>query len=434
MAVKVRRLRQARDLDVAAPESLRPDSCRRDGRLLRVMRAARSPRRHGGPWEQAEQHDAELAEDVRALRQVINSAASHGTSSPEAHAEMWQEELHAARAEMEARRAGGGGGPAEGRRRSPRSRRSPRRGSPRSSSPRSEERLSLRERVSLLEAELLAEQQARRAMAVDHQAAADAWLHAHRETVSTHEQEIRAIRMVAAEIAANQAKAATRTPAPASPTSPKVRKSSRELKSALREVKQLKRAIAAMEAERASEREKAAAERRQAQLTRRLTDSLPRPEVNSIWQHYKHSAQAPKRYRVVGVARHSETEDVLVAYRALYGERELWVRPLQMWCEEVTVPQPWPDGQELCRPRFVIEQHAPRARARQDSQTREQEDDAPSAEPARYRAVVQVLVSAPAPPSIGATRHCDVDVGDRLSAAPRRRFAVFCQAGHAGCG
>ena len=253
-------------------------------------------------------------------------------------------------------------------------------------------------------------------MAVDHQAAADAWLHAHRETVSTHEQEIRAIRMVAAEIAANQAKAATRTPAPASPTSPKVRKSSRELKSALREVKQLKRAIAAMEAERASEREKAAAERRQAQLTRRLTDSLPRPEVNSIWQHYKHSAQAPKRYRVVGVARHSETEDVLVAYRALYGERE-----------------PGPDGQELCRPRFVIEQHAPR-RARQDSQTREQEDDAPSAEPARYRAVVQVLVSAPAPPPIGPTRHCDVDVGDRLSAAPRRRFAVFCQAGHAGCG
>eukprot|EP01048_Picozoa_sp_COSAG05_P041577 COSAG05_NODE_21956_length_268_cov_0.609467_1_plen_84_part_01 len=84
---------------------------------------------------------------------------------------------------MEARRAGGGGGLAEGRRRSPRSRRSPRRGSPRSSSPRSEERLSLRERVSLLEAELLAEQQARRAMAVDHQAAADAWLHAHRETV-----------------------------------------------------------------------------------------------------------------------------------------------------------------------------------------------------------------------------------------------------------
>ncbi|NNL11805.1 MAG: DUF1653 domain-containing protein, partial [Pseudomonadales bacterium] len=41
-----------------------------------------------------------------------------------------------------------------------------------------------------------------------------------------------------------------------------------------------------------------------------------------IYQHYK-----GPRYRVYGVARHSETEEILVMYRALYGEYGLWVRP-----------------------------------------------------------------------------------------------------------
>ena len=41
-------------------------------------------------------------------------------------------------------------------------------------------------------------------------------------------------------------------------------------------------------------------------------------------------------YRVEGVARHSETLEEMVVYRALYGEGGLWVRPAAMWNETVT--------------------------------------------------------------------------------------------------
>ena len=40
-------------------------------------------------------------------------------------------------------------------------------------------------------------------------------------------------------------------------------------------------------------------------------------------------------YEVIGVARHSETEEPMVVYRALYGKGGLWVRPLAMWNEQV---------------------------------------------------------------------------------------------------
>jgi hypothetical protein len=50
------------------------------------------------------------------------------------------------------------------------------------------------------------------------------------------------------------------------------------------------------------------------------------------YRHYK-----GKTYQVLGVAKHSETENQLVVYRALYGECELWVRPLEMFREQVEV-------------------------------------------------------------------------------------------------
>ena len=42
-----------------------------------------------------------------------------------------------------------------------------------------------------------------------------------------------------------------------------------------------------------------------------------------------------KEYEVLGVARHSETDEELVVYRALYGDFGLWVRPVSMWNEAV---------------------------------------------------------------------------------------------------
>jgi hypothetical protein len=63
-----------------------------------------------------------------------------------------------------------------------------------------------------------------------------------------------------------------------------------------------------------------------------------------LYRHYK-----GQRYRVLGTARHSETEELLVLYQALYGERGLWVRPAAMFAETVTE-----DGVNV--PRFALEQ------------------------------------------------------------------------------
>ncbi len=49
-----------------------------------------------------------------------------------------------------------------------------------------------------------------------------------------------------------------------------------------------------------------------------------------IYRHFKGN-----RYRVLFTARHSETEEELVVYQALYGEGGYWVRPAAMWNEEV---------------------------------------------------------------------------------------------------
>ena len=48
------------------------------------------------------------------------------------------------------------------------------------------------------------------------------------------------------------------------------------------------------------------------------------------YRHFK-----GKEYEVLGVARHSETQEELVVYRALYGDFGLWVRPARMWNETV---------------------------------------------------------------------------------------------------
>ena len=50
------------------------------------------------------------------------------------------------------------------------------------------------------------------------------------------------------------------------------------------------------------------------------------------YRHYKGN-----EYQVLGVAKHSEDESELVVYQPLYGERGLWVRPLEMFTETVQV-------------------------------------------------------------------------------------------------
>ena len=49
---------------------------------------------------------------------------------------------------------------------------------------------------------------------------------------------------------------------------------------------------------------------------------------NGIYQHYKGN-----KYEVIGIAKHSETLEDLVVYRALYDNKvsQLWVRPLKMF-------------------------------------------------------------------------------------------------------
>ncbi|MGE0470878.1 MAG: hypothetical protein Nkreftii_004164 [Candidatus Nitrospira kreftii] len=49
-----------------------------------------------------------------------------------------------------------------------------------------------------------------------------------------------------------------------------------------------------------------------------------------IYRHHK-----GHDYEVVGVAKHSETEEEFVVYRALYGDRGLWIRPVAMFTEIV---------------------------------------------------------------------------------------------------
>lgn len=64
------------------------------------------------------------------------------------------------------------------------------------------------------------------------------------------------------------------------------------------------------------------------------------------YRHFK-----GKEYQVLGIARHSETLEPLVVYRALYGEGGLWARPASMWLKTVER-----DGGT--QPRFALVQEA----------------------------------------------------------------------------
>ena len=62
-----------------------------------------------------------------------------------------------------------------------------------------------------------------------------------------------------------------------------------------------------------------------------------------IYRHYKGNL-----YEVIGVAKHSETEEMMAVYKTLYGDFSLWVRPLTMFMETLEV-----EGKTVDRFEFI---------------------------------------------------------------------------------
>lgn len=66
--------------------------------------------------------------------------------------------------------------------------------------------------------------------------------------------------------------------------------------------------------------------------------------VNNMLKLGKYRHFKGKEYEVIGIAKHSETLEEMVVYRALYDEGQIWARPTKMFLEEVEV-----DGKKISR-------------------------------------------------------------------------------------
>ena len=62
-------------------------------------------------------------------------------------------------------------------------------------------------------------------------------------------------------------------------------------------------------------------------------------EIGATYEHYKGN-----QYKVLALAKHSETLEDMVVYIALYGNGQVWVRPKSMWNEEIEK-----DGKRMLR-------------------------------------------------------------------------------------
>ena len=67
------------------------------------------------------------------------------------------------------------------------------------------------------------------------------------------------------------------------------------------------------------------------------------PILLGRYRHYKGN-----EYEVIGFAKHSETLEDMVIYKALYGERGTWVRPLSMWSNPIAL-----DGRTVKRFEYI---------------------------------------------------------------------------------
>ena len=54
--------------------------------------------------------------------------------------------------------------------------------------------------------------------------------------------------------------------------------------------------------------------------------------IGRLYEHYK-----GHRYKILGIARHTETLEEMVIYQPLYGKGDIWVRPLNMFIENVII-------------------------------------------------------------------------------------------------
>ena len=73
-----------------------------------------------------------------------------------------------------------------------------------------------------------------------------------------------------------------------------------------------------------------------------MTQPTKKTVPQGIYRHYKGNL-----YQVLHTAQHSETEETLVVYRCLYGDYGVWVRPIEMFAEMVSV-----EGKQV--PRFEL--------------------------------------------------------------------------------
>lgn len=78
--------------------------------------------------------------------------------------------------------------------------------------------------------------------------------------------------------------------------------------------------------------------------------NLKNAVVNNMLRLGKYKHYKGKEYEVIGVAKHSETLEKMVVYRALYGKHNLWVRPLKNFSEKVEV-----NGKKIPRFEYIGE-------------------------------------------------------------------------------
>ncbi|MCR5506350.1 MAG: DUF1653 domain-containing protein [bacterium] len=65
--------------------------------------------------------------------------------------------------------------------------------------------------------------------------------------------------------------------------------------------------------------------------------------IGGVYQHFKGN-----KYKVLAVAKHSETLEEMVVYQALYGAGDVWVRPINMFLEDIEK-----DGKIIKRFQFI---------------------------------------------------------------------------------